>query len=99
TMRASRPLEIPDGIESLLKFGRGPTLPPPTRRPDVDGAAAWGVPLDILALNDIVFEKLSRDRQASLAVYVDGRVFASYSADALIVSSPTGSTAYSFAAG
>jgi NAD+ kinase len=34
-----------------------------------------------------------------MAVYVDGRLFASYSADALVVSSSTGSTAYSFAAG
>src|SRR6185437_14814816 len=32
-------------------------------------------------------------------VYVTGRLFASYSADALIVASSTGSTAYSFAAG
>ncbi|MBW8794227.1 MAG: NAD(+)/NADH kinase, partial [Streptomyces sp.] len=48
---------------------------------------------------DVVFEKLARDRQASVAVFVDGRRFVSYSADAVIVSTPTGSTAYSFAAG
>ncbi|HEY1487363.1 MAG TPA: NAD(+)/NADH kinase, partial [Micromonosporaceae bacterium] len=99
TMRSSRPLEIPEHMDSLLKFGRGPALPPPEARSDVADGTGWGVPLDVLALNDIVFEKLARDRQASLAVYVDGRLFASYSADALIVSSPTGSTAYSFAAG
>ena len=57
------------------------------------------MPLDITAINDVVFEKLSRDRQASLGIYVNGRLFASYSADAVVVSSPTGSTAYSFAAG
>jgi NAD+ kinase len=98
TMRASRPLEIPEGMAALLHYGRGPALPSPPMRP---GAAdvGWGVPLDILALNDIVFEKLARDRQASVAVYVDSHLFASYSADGLIVSSPTGSTAYSFAAG
>ncbi len=99
TMRASRPMEIPPGIDALLQFGRGPTLPPPGHRPESDEDVGWGVALDVLALNDVVFEKLSRDRQASLAVYVDGRLFASYSADALIVSTPTGSTAYSFAAG
>jgi NAD+ kinase len=103
TMRSSRPLEIPDSMESLLRFGRGPALPPPQPLAGVPAEAetevGWGVPLDVLALNDIVFEKLARDRQASLAVYVDARIFASYSADALIVSSPTGSTAYSFAAG
>jgi len=59
----------------------------------------WGVPLDVVALNDVVFEKLARDRQASIAVYASGRLFASYSADALIVASSTGSTAYSFSAG
>jgi NAD+ kinase len=99
TMRSSRPLEIPEGIEALLRYGRGPVLPPPPLR---DGDAAdvgWGVPLDVMALNDVVFEKLSRDRQLNVAVYVTGRLFASYSADALIVATPTGSTAYSFAAG
>lgn len=28
TMRSSRPLEIPDGIEAMLRYGRGPVLPP-----------------------------------------------------------------------
>jgi len=99
TMRASRPLEIPVGMDMLLRYGRGPTLPSPGVRTGLPEQTGWGVPLDISALNDIVFEKLVRDRQASIAVYVSGRLFASYSADALIVSSPTGSTAYSFAAG
>ncbi|HZD99610.1 MAG TPA: NAD(+)/NADH kinase [Micromonosporaceae bacterium] len=99
TMRASRPLEIPEGMAALLHYGRGPALPPPPVRAGSAAEVGWGVALDILALNDIVFEKLARDRQASVAVYVDSHLFASYSADGLIVSSPTGSTAYSFAAG
>jgi NAD+ kinase len=99
TMRASRPLEMPDGLSQLWRYGRGPALPPPRVR-DADAASVgWGVHLDLLALNDVVFEKLVRDRQASLAVYVSGRLLAFYSADAVIVSSSTGSTAYSFSAG
>jgi NAD+ kinase len=99
TMRASRPLTIPPDIQSYLKYGRGPMLPPPEPRDGTPEQVGWGVALDITALNDVVFEKLARDRLASLAVYVRGRHFASYSADALVVASPTGSTAYSFAAG
>ena len=99
SVRASRGLEIPAGIDGLLRFGRGPTLPPPPVHASTQADVGWGVGLDVMALNDVVFEKLARDRQASLAVYVAGRLFASYSADALIVSSPTGSTAYSFSAG
>jgi NAD+ kinase len=99
TMCSSRPLAIPAGIEALLRYGRGPTLPPPQVRDRRSNDPADGVPLDILALNDVVFEKLARDRQASTAVFVNGKHFASYSADAVIVSTPTGSTAYSFAAG
>ena len=98
TMRASRPLDIPADLQSVLHYGRGPLLPPPRRRAAEPGAKA-GVELDVAAVNDIVLEKLARDRQASLGVYVDGTLFASYSADALIVASPTGSTAYNFAAG
>lgn len=99
TMCASRPLDIPEGIAALLRYGRGPTLPTPRARARVSDDPEDGVPLDILALNDVVFEKLARDRQASTAVFVNGRHYASYSADAVIVSTPTGSTAYSFAAG
>jgi NAD+ kinase len=99
TMRASRPLGIPAGIEALLNYGRGPLLPAPPVRDGAPESVGWGVPLDVVALNDVVFEKLARDRQASVAVYVSSRLFGYYSADALIVASSTGSTAYSFAAG
>jgi NAD+ kinase len=99
SLRASRGLSIPAGIDGLLRYGRGPKLPPPPVHASMSGDVGWGVGLDVMGLNDVVFEKLARDRQASLAVYVAGRLFASYSADALVVSSPTGSTAYSFSAG
>jgi NAD+ kinase len=98
-MRASRPLSIPPEIQALLRYGRGPTLPSSApRRGDAD-QVGYGVALDEVAVNDVVFEKLARDRQASLGVYLDAKLFASYSSDALIVASPTGSTAYSFSAG
>jgi NAD+ kinase len=99
TMRASRPLEIPAGVGALLNSGRGPLLPAPRVRDGATESAGWGVPLDVLALNDVVVEKLARDRQASLAVHVSGQLLGYYSADALIVASSTGSTAYSFSAG
>ncbi|MYS24875.1 NAD+ kinase [Streptomyces sp. DvalAA-14] len=99
TMRASKPLGMPSGLDSLMGYGRGPVLPPPQVRPETAGDEGWGVALDITALNDIVLEKLSRDRQVSLGVYIAGRLLASYSADGVIVATPTGSTAYSFAAG
>ncbi|MGZ4611835.1 MAG: NAD(+)/NADH kinase [Kineosporiaceae bacterium] len=99
TMRASRMLELPREMESLLMYGRGPALPPPRLRPSLPEDVGWGVPLEVSALNDVVVEKLVRDRQASVGIYLGDRLFASYSADAIIVASPTGSTAYSFSAG
>jgi NAD+ kinase len=99
TLRASRPLEMPQDIQALLQYGRGPSLAPPPVRPRHHEDDGWGVCLDVVALNDVVFEKLARDRQASVGVYIGRRLLASYSADALIVGTPTGSTAYSFAAG
>jgi NAD+ kinase len=99
TMRASRPLSIPPGLDSLLHYGRGPMLPPPPVRDGSAETVGWGVALDVTAVNDVVLEKLARDRQASMGVYLGSRLFATYSADALVVASPTGSTAYSFAAG
>ncbi|MEU9245531.1 NAD(+)/NADH kinase [Streptomyces sp. NPDC048385] len=99
TMRASRRLEVPADMERLMQYGRGPLLPPPQVRTDCEQDTDWGVPLHVTAVNDVVLEKLSRDRQVSVGVYISGRLLASYSADALLVATPTGSTAYSFAAG
>ncbi|MEU3509766.1 NAD(+)/NADH kinase [Streptomyces longwoodensis] len=99
TLRASRRLEMPPDVESLMRYGRGPLLPPPAVRGDCVVDDEWGVPLHVTALNDVVLEKLARDRQVSVGVYVSGWLLASYSADALLVATPTGSTAYSFAAG
>jgi NAD+ kinase len=51
------------------------------------------------AVNDVVLEKTARHRLAGVSVSIDGRLFARYAADGIIVASPTGSTAYSFSAG
>jgi NAD+ kinase len=51
------------------------------------------------ALNDVVVGKSSIARLNHCDVYVDHIFVSSYKADSLIVSSPTGSTAYSLAAG
>ncbi|MEU8589164.1 NAD(+)/NADH kinase [Streptomyces sp. NPDC048664] len=99
TMRSSRLLQMPTEEEEILCYGRGPALPPPQPQPDTDGDDSWGIALDVTALNDIVVEKLARDRQVSVGVYIAGRLLAAYSADGVILATPTGSTAYSFAAG
>jgi NAD+ kinase len=99
TLRASCRLEVPPHMEALLRYGRGPMLPPPRVRTECEAGGDWGVALNVTALNDVVVEKLARDRQVSVGVYLAGRLLAYYSADALLVATPTGSTAYSFAAG
>ena len=51
------------------------------------------------ALNDIVVSRGAVSRLIALDVSVDGELITNYRCDGLIISSPTGSTAYSLAAG
>lgn len=60
---------------------------------------AQGKNISELALNDFVVSRGATTRLIELAVTVDGEELTRYRCDGLIISSPTGSTAYSLAAG
>jgi len=51
------------------------------------------------ALNDAIVNKVSIARLASLDLYIDEMFVSNYKADGMIIATPTGSTAYSVAAG
>lgn len=62
-------------------------------------SAAWGEQRIPIALNDIVLQKKTRGGICGVAVYFGRELVGNYRADGLIVSTPTGSTGYAYAAG
>jgi NAD+ kinase len=51
------------------------------------------------AINEVSIEKAARERMLELMVEIDGRPLSRWSCDGVLVSTPTGSTAYAFSAG
>jgi NAD+ kinase len=51
------------------------------------------------ALNEATVEKASRERMLEVVMEVDGRPLSSFGCDGIVISTPTGSTAYNFSAG
>ena len=72
----------------------------PARGGSADGAATSDADGErLIALNDIVVARGSLARVCRLDVAIDDSHVATFVADGLVVSSPTGSTGYSFSAG
>ncbi|TFC96388.1 NAD kinase [Cryobacterium sinapicolor] len=51
------------------------------------------------ALNEATVEKSSRERMLEVVIEVDGRPLSSFGCDGVVMSTPTGSTAYAFSGG
>ena len=60
-----------------------------------DGRVTWTSP----AVNEVSMEKLARERMLNVLVSIDGRPLSRWGCDGVLVSTPTGSTAYGFSAG
>lgn len=85
-----------DAVEAVFK---GEYIIRERRRLDIKVVRDGELIVDVDVLNDAVINKAALSRLASCAVYLDGVYLTTYRADGLIVATPTGSTAYSLAAG
>jgi NAD+ kinase len=61
--------------------------------------AAGAVLYETWALNEATVEKASRERMLEVVMEIDGLPLSSFGCDGVVVSTPTGSTAYNFSAG
>jgi NAD+ kinase len=61
--------------------------------------AAGSILYETWALNEATVEKASRERMLEVVMEIDGLPLSSFGCDGVVVSTPTGSTAYNFSAG
>lgn len=83
--------EVPDAIECLLSGAY--------RIVDRSTLVVETEALSGIAVNEILVERSAEAKMISVRAYVDDHHVADYSADGVIIATPTGSTAYSLAAG
>ncbi|WP_159622420.1 NAD kinase [Ruania rhizosphaerae] len=60
--------------------------------PDAPPVRSW-------AINDVSVEKAERERMVEVAIGIDDRGLSTFGCDGVVMSTPTGSTAYAFSAG
>ncbi|XP_034244105.1 NAD kinase-like isoform X1 [Thrips palmi] len=63
------------------------------------GRTSSGMPTSLLVLNEVVIDRGPSPYLSNIDLYLDGKLITSVQGDGLIVSTPTGSTAYAVAAG
>ncbi len=85
------PEQLPDALDRLVR-GEYTIEPRSCLVASVGGAALAG-------FNDVVLARTGRAGAVSVDLVVNGRQYGYYKCDALILATPTGSTAYNYAAG
>ncbi|MFD0691903.1 NAD(+)/NADH kinase [Actinomadura fibrosa] len=88
-----QPVQLPSALARLVA---GDYTIEPHPALEVDAGAGLATRF---GFNDVVLARSSRTGAVSLDLTVNGRRYGYYRADAVVVSTPTGSTAYNYAAG
>lgn len=92
-LAAIEPEDVSDRLDDLY-WGRHYYV-----EPRLALAAKWGDRSVTCAINDIVLQKSSHGGLSSIDIYYGEEKVGHYRSDGLIVTTPTGSTAYAYAAG
>jgi NAD+ kinase len=89
-----------DDVESTIEAIVGRTWTPEDRLTlDVRAYRDGELVTQTFALNEASIEKAARERMLEVVVEIDGRPLSRWGCDGVVLSTPTGSTAYSFSAG
>ncbi|KAJ1521255.1 hypothetical protein ONE63_002938 [Megalurothrips usitatus] len=91
-------LTLRSRLECHIERGEGDDgeVPAAPRTPTTGTAA---MPTSLLVLNEVVIDRGPSPYLSNIDLYLDGKLITSVQGDGLIVSTPTGSTAYAVAAG